>query len=198
VSDDNSDKSDGTRPAKSLARTRARAQEDLPRLLRTDVLERLAATEELYAGGRTYRQVVRELRRQGLSQRRAQRYAAAVPKLWSVEAGHRDREDRRAWVRAQAEAGIQRAIGRTRSWVNKHGDIGEHPDPDERAVGVYLELLCRLDGLLDQPGVPDADRWGQGEVLRHLHLHYYGVEPPARDVIDAKGEEPAKLAGGES
>lgn len=133
----------------------------------TIVEERLSHIESMLAHGSPLSTVMQWLRNeQRLSPRQSRHYVASVFKRWSIEAASQGRDEKKNRIRAAAWAAYER---------------GMESDGETRAAIAALELLCRLDGLLEQTAtVIGAEAWADNAMVV-LHKHYYGDT-----VIEAK------------
>jgi hypothetical protein len=138
---------------------------------------RIAQAERLLAKGSTHGQAVRRLREEhGISKTTAERTMRALYLRWQREASTQDREKRRNQMRAMLMGGAREALQ-----ARKYESFAK-----------CAELLCRLDGILDQPETTAITVNVRTEVLSVLERHY-----GAKAVIEAEGESvPAKLTNG--
>lgn len=159
---------------------------DLPARTTSDVLVRLEDAEQLIVEHVSPRKAARAVRdKYGISLRRANEDVRRVLKAWEVEGLKGDhRERKRARMRRALEDLVERATGRKGVYVNKKGETVEYDSPDIGGAVKAIELLCRLDGLLDQPeSSPAAEQnifvmlqqhYGLGEVVEAKRLNGKG------------------------
>lgn len=164
-------------------------------------LARIEQVEDLLAAGNAPRRTAGIVARQwGINRRHAARYVDAVHQRWLAESHAEDRETKRARMRAMVMRTYQAAMDRERGIVVNVGDFRQEVeyvrDPDLRGAGNMLELLCRLDGLLEQPKAGDALGAFADAAMAMLQAHYFGGQPQevqAR-VVEAR---PEALSDGE-
>lgn len=200
---DDSGQTGATRAQTSRARARARVAEVVPpnaQMARiTTTLARIEETEDLLAAGNSPRRTAGIIAKQwGIGRRQAQEYVLAVHTRWLAESQAEDRESKRARMRAMVMRTYQAAMDRERGLVVNVGDFKQEveyvADPDIRGAGNMLELLCRIDGLLEQP-----DRGTSGDInvnlIQVLQQHYGMTAEALRDIEAARPVLAASTGG---
>lgn len=132
----------------------------------------------------------------GISRPGARKYVRQVLARWKRE-GLKTRDEKRDRMRAMLMEGYRTCLERKTRHYSKHAGPYEVANPDLQSAVRYAELICRLDGLLDQPETPANSEW-QENGLMVLHQHFYGASgQPMPKVIDGEVVEPeAVLAEG--
>jgi hypothetical protein len=124
----------------------------------------------------------------GLSRRQASRYVSLAFARWAAES-QRKRPEKRAQMRAALWDAYGKCLDKTSMASARNGEGGveweEYPDPDMKAGAKYLELLCRLDGLLEQ---------AEGNTVE-VHLSLIGQMQQVYGLGDGVGRVPKALAG---
>ena len=134
-----------------------------------DVLVRLEETEDIMVRSLSSRAAAKEVaRKYGLSRRQASTYVRRVVDRWKAESDA-GRDAKRARMRAFLEGVAAEGMGRNGVYVSKTGETVEYSDPDIRGAVNCAELLCRLDGLLEQP---DAKVSVDVTLFEKLQQHY--------------------------
>lgn len=149
--------------AEEVSRARAIDSEStalLPRNL--EIQHRISEVEQMLASGRGPRQVSKLcMERWGVRRRAADRYVRAVYLLWSVETRSGDRESKRAQLRAML--------------MNNYRHAHEQFKPDIRAANEAVELLGRLDALID-PDEKGDSLPETAEQVEEAMLKHYGMD----------------------
>lgn len=185
------------------SRARARGNESLapvPAGRIATTLARIEEVEDLLAGGMLPRRVAGICAQKwGIGRRQAHAYVEAVHKRWLAESSGEDRETKRARMRAMVMQTYRAAMDRQRGIVVNVGDWKQEveyvDDPDLRSGGNMLELLCRLDGLLEQPRALDTPG-GADALVAAMHAYYFGRQDGVAEasvrVVEAKALEPGE------
>ena len=156
----------------------------------TTVMDRLIDAENAMVSGKTRAQIERELAKKwGISRRRASDYIRHAYARWEAE-GVASREEKRAQLRAALWADRRVALSKKRSVVDNQGNPHEFDDPDVRSSLSALDMLAKLDALMDQPEASGPQGEWHDRALVVLHKHYFGNAPQElaegeRDAIDA-------------
>lgn len=154
------------------------------------VLTRLEHVENLLADGYDARTVSRKVRKEwGITRRQADRYVRAAFDRWHEES-QANREDKRSQVRAMLRGAYRRAMNKTRTYQNSEGEVLEYDDPDIRGATNCIELIMRLEGLIE-PEVKVVGVAVPERLITVLQQHY-GMEPakldPGETVVEAEGD----------
>lgn len=180
-------------PAASPARARGNdAALALPAAI-TQTLARIDEAEDLLASGIPRRRVASTIAHQwGIGRRQAQDYVRYVYDRWRNEGAEESRDDKRVRMRAMIEHTYAAAMKRRKALTVGDGEGVQHveyvDEPDLRTAHGLLELMCRFEGLLEQPGTSAAGTIA--EFITAMHAHYYGGMPAEvqGNVIEASTE----------
>jgi hypothetical protein len=146
------------------------------------VLTRIEHVENLLAQGFGPREVAKKVRDEwGISRRHADRYVHAAFERWREEA-QQNREDKRAHIRAMLGRTYRVAMSKTRTYQDPEGKVHEYDEPDIRGANSSIELIMRLEGLL-QPDEKPTGSAIPAQLIVVLQQHY-GIEPPKLDAGD--------------
>ena len=148
------------------------------------VSHRIPIVEDILASGVSRSVAVQQIRQQfGLSRRMATRYINAVLLKWEAESDGETRQQKRAQMRQILSRVYRKAITRKGVAVTREG-AEYYDDPDTRGAVNVLELLCRLDGLLEQP---DTGGGMNVTILQHIQTTLMGgSEPEVLDALEAE------------
>lgn len=138
--------------------------------------QRIDEVEEvLLTGVSTARATGLVARKFGIGRRQANEYVRAALQRWRDESTGDARDEKRALIRETLWEILQKAKDRTGVTVDGEGVVHTYDDPDANGAVRALELLCRLDGLLEQP-----DTSGQPSltVAEKVYQVYFGTAPP--------------------
>lgn len=191
-------------PRPPNSRARARGNESLapvPAGRIATTLARIEEVEDLLAAGTSPRRAAGICAgKWGIGRRQAHAYIEAVHKRWLAEASSEDRETKRARMRAMVMRTYQTAMDRERGITVNVGDWKQEveyvADPDLRSAGNMLELLCRLDGLLEQARALDAPNSADAMVAA-MHAYYFGRQDGAAEAANAQVVEAKALGTGD-
>lgn len=140
------------------------------------VVDRFFEAERMLVAGSPGEMAERALASKwGMRPRQARRYLTAVRAIWKRE-GQRDRNEKRDEMRGRIRALTDAAA---------RGEGREH-GPDYGAVSRLLELECRFDGLLDQPGGATINVVGDSAIAA-LSDYFTGGR-----IVDTTGEDAPK------
>ena len=118
-----------------------------------EILALADKVEELLVSGKSDWAVKREL---GLHRNKASRMVRMVRQRWANEGAKVDRNHKRAHLREMILEHYRQCLDAQMPvtvWVSRdEQQVEMKPHPDLKAAGRALELLCRFDGLLEQPG----------------------------------------------
>ncbi len=118
-----------------------------------EILALADKVEALLISGKSDWAVKREL---GLHRHKASRMVRMVRQRWVNEADKVDRSQKRAQLREMILEHYRQCMEAQEPvavWESRDSQVVEmKPKPDLKAAGRALELLCRFDGLLEQPG----------------------------------------------
>jgi len=185
---------EGPPPPQSL-RARARGNEGIQVGRIAATIARIEECEDMLAAGTRPRRVATALSsRWGIGRVQAQEYVNAVIMRWKREGATEDRETKRARMRAQIERTYLRSMSHKRAITVGDGGGEQHvelfDEPNFNAALQALELICKLDGLMEQQEASGSVT--PQALLVALHNHYYGDAGPPEvtaRVIDAKAED---------
>jgi hypothetical protein len=146
-----------------------------------DILALADKVETLLISGKSDHAVKREL---GLHRNKASRMVRMVRERWVNEAGKVDRDQKRAQLREMILEHYRECMEATvpvTVWSTRETQTGEmKANPDLRAAGRALELLCRFDGLLEQPETPGGPSLTIAEKVYQI---YFGGAPPPQPAL---------------
>lgn len=153
-------------------------------------LERIDLVERKLLSAAPVSKVTGEVARElGMTRRQASHYVRAVRRRWERE-GASDREAKRDEMRSLLRAGLAQCIGKKKKYKRKDGSEVVQDDPDMMSAARFAELMCRLDGLLEQPEAAGEDGQWRDNALTVLHLHYFGNAPQEAVALPEAGPTP--------
>jgi hypothetical protein len=160
---------------------------------------RIARVEDRLAAGVKPREVIRELMESdGVSRRTANDYIRTVTERWAREGEAEPRVEKRARLRELIQSTYRTAMEQKGIAVGFDKDgvmqTEKYDKPDLRAAHALLELMCRFEGVLEQPG-GGAGGFNESFALI-LHNHYYGDAGPV-GAIDTTSEPVLKKPDGD-